>query len=77
MGLRKNQANLTAQEKTAFVEAVLAQKQRPSRLHPDSSDRSRYDDLLQAGGIWLPPLALGTVCCCWSSSESFKPSILP
>jgi len=47
MGLRKNQATLTTAEKTAFVEAVLAQKQRPSRLHPGAADRSRYDDFVE------------------------------
>jgi tyrosinase len=47
MGLRKNQASLTSQEKQAFVNAVLAQKQKPSRLHPDAPDRSRYDDLVE------------------------------
>lgn len=47
MALRKNQANLTTAEKTAFVEAVLAQKQRPSRLHPDSPTNSRYDDFVE------------------------------
>lgn len=47
MALRKNQSTLTAAEKTAFVEAVLAQKQRPSLLHPDAADRTRYDDFVE------------------------------
>ena len=47
MGLRKNQASLDAAEKSAFVEAVLAQKLRPSRLHPGAADRSRYDDFVE------------------------------
>lgn len=47
MGLRKNQASLSTAEKGAFVEAVLAQKQRPSLLHPGAGDRSRYDDFVE------------------------------
>ena len=47
MALRKNQSTLSAAEKTAFVEAVLAQKQRPSLLHPGGADRTRYDDFVE------------------------------
>jgi tyrosinase len=47
MALRKNRSTLSAAEKTAFVEAVLAQKQRPSLLHPGAADRTRYDDFVE------------------------------
>lgn len=44
MGLRKNQANLTAAEKTAFVNAVLALKNNvPSQM----GLANRYDDYVQ------------------------------
>jgi tyrosinase len=44
MGLRKNQVNLTATEKTAFVNAVLALKNNvPSKM----GLASRYDDYVQ------------------------------
>jgi tyrosinase len=46
MDLRKNQANMTADEKKAFVNAVLALKNKtPSRLDPKTP--SRYDDYVQ------------------------------
>ncbi len=45
MDLRKNQANLTAAEKKAFVNAVLALKKKPSKL--DNKTASRYDDYVQ------------------------------
>jgi tyrosinase len=46
MDLRKNQANLTTDEKKAFVNAVLALKNKtPSRLDPKT--HSRYDDYVQ------------------------------
>ena len=45
--MRKNQVTLTAAEKTAFVNAVLALKREPSVLHPDDQSRSRYDDFVE------------------------------
>lgn len=42
MRIRKNVKNLSSAEKTAYVQAVLALKNKPSTLHPGSS--SRYDD---------------------------------
>jgi tyrosinase len=45
VGRRKNQANLTPSEKLAFVNAILALKQRPSQLMPATA--SRYDDYVQ------------------------------
>ena len=45
--MRKNQATLTAAEKTAFVNAVLSLKQEPSILHPDDRTFSRYDDFVE------------------------------
>lgn len=47
MGVRKNQALLTTVEKKAFLDAVLAQKDRPSKLHPASTSHSRYDDFVE------------------------------
>ena len=47
MNIRKNQSQLTAVERKAFVDAVLAMKHRPSRLHADAADRSRYDDFVE------------------------------
>lgn len=45
--MRKNQAILTAAEKAAFINAVLALKQTPSVLHPDDGSLSRYDDFVE------------------------------
>ena len=45
--MRKDQATLTAAEKAAFVNAVLALKQEPSVLHPDDRTLSRYDDFVE------------------------------
>src|SRR2546421_4655725 len=47
MGCRKNQANLTPAEKTAFVNAVLALKAKPSQLHPGDPTSNRYDDYVE------------------------------
>jgi tyrosinase len=44
MRLRKNVKNLTAAEKTAFVNAVLILKTQPSILHPGDPVLRRYDD---------------------------------
>jgi tyrosinase len=44
MRIRKNVERLKPAEKTAFFNAVLALKQRPSVLHPDDPGLSRYDD---------------------------------
>jgi tyrosinase len=45
MCVRKNVSNLTPGEKTAFVKAVLALKNRPSVLNP--GQQGRYDDYVQ------------------------------
>jgi tyrosinase len=47
MNVRKSASSLTTAEKRAFVDAVLAVKQKPSRLHPTDPQRSRYDDFVQ------------------------------
>ena len=47
IGLRKNQATLTTAEQQAFVNALIALKQKPSRLHPGSNAHSRYDDFVE------------------------------
>jgi tyrosinase len=44
MRLRKNVKHLSNAEKTSFVNAVLALKSKPSVLHPDNANVSRYDD---------------------------------
>ena len=44
MRVRKNVKHLSNAEKTAFVNAVLALKTRPSVLHPTNANLSRYDD---------------------------------
>ena len=45
---RKNQASLTATEKAAFVNALLALKNKvPSQLHPGDPNRHRYDDYVE------------------------------
>ena len=44
MRLRKNVKNLTAAEKTAFVNAVLILKTQPSILNPGDPVLRRYDD---------------------------------
>ena len=45
--MRKNQATLTAGEKSAFVNAVLELKRRPSVLQSGNRSRSRYDDFVE------------------------------
>jgi len=44
MRIRKNVKRLTAAEKTAFTDAVLALKTKPSVLHPGNPKLTRYDD---------------------------------
>ena len=44
MRCRKDVKDLTAAEKTAFVNAVHAVKAKPSVLHPTDPNLSRYDD---------------------------------
>src|SRR5215470_2065608 len=44
MRVRQNVKHLSNAEKTAFVNAVLALKTRPSVLHPTNANLSRYDD---------------------------------
>jgi tyrosinase len=44
MRTRKNVKSLSDSEKTAFVNAVLALKTKPSVLHPGGANHSRYDD---------------------------------
>jgi tyrosinase len=44
MRIRKNVKFLSNPEKTAFTNAVLALKKKPSILHPSDTSRSRYDD---------------------------------
>jgi hypothetical protein len=45
MRVRKNVKNLTTAEKTAFVNAVLTLKAKPSMLHP--GQQGRYDDYVE------------------------------
>jgi len=45
MDCRQNQNTLTAAQKTAFVNAVLQLKQKPSVMHPGS--QGRYDDFVE------------------------------
>jgi tyrosinase len=45
MNVRKNVKNMTADEKTRFVNAVLALKAQPSVLHP--GQQGRYDDYVE------------------------------
>lgn len=47
MGVRKDQKGLAPAEKSAFVNAVLALKQKPSQLHPGDPNRGRYDDYVE------------------------------
>jgi tyrosinase len=47
MKVRKNASQLSAAERRAFVDAVLAVKEKPSLLHPADPARSRYDDFVQ------------------------------
>lgn len=42
LGIRKNQAEMNRNEKEAFINSVLALKQKPSQMFPPS--RNRYDD---------------------------------
>ena len=42
MGIRKNQSEMNHYEKEAFINAVLALKQKPSQMFPPS--QNRYDD---------------------------------
>lgn len=45
MDCRQNQSVLTTTQKTAFVNAVLELKKRPSVMHPGA--QSRYDDFVE------------------------------
>jgi tyrosinase len=47
VNIRKSASRLTTAEKKAFVDAVIALKHKPSRLHPTDAERSRYDDFVQ------------------------------
>jgi hypothetical protein len=47
MGCRKNVKHLTAGEKTAFVNAVLGVRAKPSVLHPGDPGFNRYDDFVE------------------------------
>jgi len=47
MAMRKDQSTLTDDEKTQFVNAILALKQSPSMLHPGAANSSRYDDYVE------------------------------
>ena len=44
MRIRRNLKSLSDAEKTNFINAVLALKNKKSVLHPNDADRSRYDD---------------------------------
>ncbi|PGL85194.1 tyrosinase family protein [Bacillus thuringiensis] len=44
MRIRKNQANLTHNERLTFTNALLELKRRPSRLPSSLGSTSRYDD---------------------------------
>lgn len=57
MNLRKNQNSLTVGDKQAFVQAMLALKQKPSRLHPNDSSLGRYDDFVEVHlNAMMPPM---------------------
>jgi tyrosinase len=45
--LRKNVNNLSINEKTKFVNAILALKQAPSKIYPSDASRNRYDDYVE------------------------------
>ena len=47
MHTRKNVKNLNSDEKTKFVNSVLALKNRPSILHEDDPMKNRYDDYVE------------------------------
>jgi tyrosinase len=47
MRTRENVKYLSAPEKTAFVNAVLALKAKPSVLHPGDTNMGRYDDYVE------------------------------
>src|SRR5215510_7955902 len=47
MAIRKDQSTLTDDEKTQFVNAILALKQSSSMLHPGAANSSRYDDYVE------------------------------
>src|SRR5215831_2147527 len=57
VNLRKNQNALSTSEKQAFVAAVLALKQKPSRLHPGDPNFGRYDDFVEVHlDAMMPPM---------------------
>jgi len=47
MRIRKNVKSLSSVEKTNFVNAVLALKQKPGTLHPSDTSMTRYDDFVE------------------------------
>ena len=57
MNLRKNQNSLTVADKQAFAQAMLARKQKPSRLHRNDSGFGRYDDFVEVHlNAMMPPM---------------------
>jgi tyrosinase len=47
MAVRKDQARLTADERSKFIDGLLSLKQQPSMLHAGSRTVSRYDDYVE------------------------------
>jgi tyrosinase len=73
MILRPNAKNFSAASRKAFTDAILAMKKRPSRLHPGSADRSRYDDYVEVHLNAMSAMMIGNVPNWGHLSSAFGP----
>lgn len=70
MDIRRNQATLSQPQRQAFVQAILALKQRPSRIGP--SIPSRYDDY-----VWIHLRSMDTMTDTQPGWAHSGPAFLP
>jgi tyrosinase len=73
MIIRKNAKDLTAAEKTAFTDAIIALKKLPSRLHPTDKKRGRYDDFVEVHLNAMNAMMMGHVPNWGHLSAAFGP----
>lgn len=73
MIVRKNAKDLEQTEKQAFVEALLTLKKQPSRLHPQDSERGRYDDFVEVHYNAMMAMMIGHVANWGHLSAAFCP----
>ena len=73
MIIRKNAKDLLAGEKTAFTNAVIALKKRPSLLHPADAAHGRYDDYVEVHLNAMMAMMMGHVPNWGHLSAAFGP----